>query len=96
MTWANRSGASRLRRAAAVVVVCAPVAAAAGGGLLGIDSPSHGDATGIFNRHNQLVLQDASALFVVASALWEAATRASAARHGRQPIRSFWASPPAA
>ena len=60
----------RLARGARCLGV--PAVAAAGGGPLGIDHPvDRGDDTGIFSRRNQFALQDATALFVVAAALWE-------------------------
>ncbi|MEO7057464.1 MAG: phosphatase PAP2 family protein [Caldimonas sp.] len=66
----------RARRAIAhaVVVVTALWAAApaqAGGGPVGIDHRVNYDDSGIWKRRNQLVLQDATALVVVAGALWE-------------------------
>ena len=46
--------------------------AQAAGGLLGLDHRlGSDDASGIWNRRNQIVLQDATALLVVAGALWE-------------------------
>ena len=50
------------------VSVSAPVLA---GGPLGIDHRLNIDDSGIWKRRNQLVLQDATALVVVAGALWE-------------------------
>lgn len=80
MTTGNGHGLSWLRHAAAILTIGAPLAAAAGGGPLGIDHPvDRGDDTGIFKRRNQIVLQDAAALIVVAGALWEG----SDTRYGR-------------
>ena len=45
--------------------------AVAGGGPLGIDSEVGGNATGIWNRRNQVLLQDLAPLVVVGAALWE-------------------------
>jgi len=45
--------------------------AAAGGGPLGIDSTVGGNASGIFSRSNQILLQDLTPLVVVGGALWE-------------------------
>lgn len=45
--------------------------AVAGGGPLGIDSTIGGNATGIFARKNQVLLQDLTPLVVLGSALWE-------------------------
>jgi undecaprenyl-diphosphatase len=44
--------------------------ACAGGGPIGIDSTVGGDATGIFRRSNQVLLQDLTPLVVLGSALW--------------------------
>jgi hypothetical protein len=72
MTTGTGIGLSRLRHAAALFLIGVPLAAAAGGGPLGIDHPvDRGDDTGIFKRRNQVVLQDAAALIVLAGALWE-------------------------
>jgi len=43
----------------------------AGGGPLGIDHTVGGDATGIWNRRNQILLQDVTPIVVIAGALWE-------------------------
>jgi membrane-associated phospholipid phosphatase len=43
----------------------------AGGGPFGIDHTVGGDATGIWNRRNQILLQDVAPLVVIAGALWE-------------------------
>jgi membrane-associated phospholipid phosphatase len=56
---------------AASVLVCATAGAWAGGGPLGIDSEVSGNATGIWKRGNQRVLEDAAVLGVLAGALWE-------------------------
>lgn len=45
--------------------------AAAGGGLLGIDHRLAYDDSGIWRRSNQIFVQDATALVVIAGALWE-------------------------
>ena len=45
--------------------------ALAGGGPLGIDSIVGGNATGIWSRKNQILLQDVTPLLVLGSALWE-------------------------
>jgi hypothetical protein len=47
------------------------LSALAGGGPLGIDSVVGGAATGIWNRRNQMLLQDATPLLVLGTALWE-------------------------
>ena len=53
-----------------LVAASAPNAIAAGGPL-GIDHRVAYDDSGIWSRRNQLILQDATALVVVAGALWE-------------------------
>lgn len=55
---------------AGVIATVAPPAWA-GGGPFGIDHRLNEDNSGIWKRRNQLVLQDATALVVVAGALWE-------------------------
>ena len=55
--------------AAAQLLAAGP--AHAGGGPFGIDHRINVDDSGIWKRRNQLVLQDATALIVVAGALWE-------------------------
>jgi undecaprenyl-diphosphatase len=43
----------------------------AGGGVLGLDSPVSGNATGIWSRGNQKMVEDLSVAGVLAGALWE-------------------------
>ncbi len=67
---------TRIKRAAAragiVAVICfAMTSAVAGGGPLGIDSEVGGNATGIWSRKNQVLLQDLTPLIVLGGALWE-------------------------
>ena len=54
--------------AAAQLLAAAPAVA---GGPFGIDHRINYDDSGIWKRRNQLLLQDATALVVVAGALWE-------------------------
>jgi membrane-associated phospholipid phosphatase len=49
----------------------APAAAFAGGGPFGIDSEVGGNATGVFSRKNQILLQDLAPLLVLGGAFWE-------------------------
>lgn len=68
----RRAGAlSVLPTLAASVLALAAASAGAAGGPLGIDQRIDGGANGIWNRHNQLFLQDAAWLVVVGGALWE-------------------------
>jgi undecaprenyl-diphosphatase len=60
-----------LSATAAALLAFGPGSAHAGGGPLGIDHPVGGDASGIWARRNQLVLQDVAPLVVLAGALWE-------------------------
>ena len=53
------------------LVGVSPGSANAAGGLFGIDHRLAYDDSGIWKRRNQLLLQDAAALVVVAGALWE-------------------------
>jgi undecaprenyl-diphosphatase len=55
---------------AAALGACVP-AARAGDGPFGIDHRIAYDDSGIWKRRNQILLQDATALVVVAGALWE-------------------------
>lgn len=57
--------------AAGVVIAAAASMAHAAGGPLGVDHRLQYDDSGIWKRRNQVVLQDATALIVVAGALWE-------------------------
>lgn len=57
--------------AVASVLACAAAAAWAGGGPLGIDSEVSSNATGIWKRGNQRLVEDAAVLGVLAGALWE-------------------------
>lgn len=54
-----------------VVFGFSTASAAAAGGPLGIDSVVGGGATGIWNRKNQILLQDVAPLIVLSTALWE-------------------------
>jgi PAP2 superfamily len=53
------------------LAVLAPLAAYADGGPFGIDHRINADNSGIWKRRNQQVIEGASALVVVAGALWE-------------------------
>lgn len=53
------------------LAAAAPVAANAAGGPFGIDHRVNYDDSGIWNRRNQLLVQDTAALIIVAGALWE-------------------------
>jgi membrane-associated phospholipid phosphatase len=64
----NRSCAHRALFGLALTVT--PLAASAGG-FLGIDTRVGGQATGIWSRTNQQILQDVTPLVVVGLALWE-------------------------
>lgn len=55
----------------AVVVTASVGTARAAGGGLGIDHRLQYDNSGIWQRRNQLLIQDASGLFVLGGALWE-------------------------
>lgn len=60
------------RLPAAALLLALPLAAWAGGGPLGIDNAvDAGDATGVFARRNQQLLQFGAPLVVVGMALWE-------------------------
>ncbi len=76
----NAAGGKAMKRrvrwlgcGAAVVAaqLLAVATAQAGGGPFGIDHRINYDNSGIWKRRNQIVLQDATALVVVAGALWE-------------------------
>ena len=54
-----------------VLIAASALNAIAAGGPLGIDHRVAYDDSGIWSRRNQLILQDATALVVVAGALWE-------------------------
>ncbi len=73
MTSRHRRLAPLARRLGALAVAAlAATGAHAGGGPFGIDhAVDAGDARGLWRRSNQLFLQDAAALVVVGSALWE-------------------------
>jgi membrane-associated phospholipid phosphatase len=58
------------RCGAALSLAWIACSASGAGGPLGIDSTVGGDATGIFRRNNQLLLQDLTPLVVLGSALW--------------------------
>ena len=69
MRIGNKTTAAR-----ALLVVAATMAATSAGaasGPFGIDHTVNFDDSGIWKRRNQIVLQDATALIVVAGALWE-------------------------
>ena len=66
----RRRGAG-LRIVAATLALAAFGTAHAGGGFLGIDHRLNYDNSGIWQRRNQLVLQDVAPLVVLAGALWE-------------------------
>ncbi len=72
-TATRRHGARGLGFAIAVATaqLFAAAPATAGGGPFGIDHRINFDDSGIWKRRNQLILQDATALVVVAGALWE-------------------------
>jgi undecaprenyl-diphosphatase len=62
---------SRLRMILTGALGFAIASAYAGGGPFGIDHTVGGDATGIWSRRNQILLQDVTPLVVIAGALWE-------------------------
>ena len=59
------------RTAIGLVAASSCLCAWAGGGPFGIDHRVNEDNSGIWKRRNQVVLQDATALVVIAGALWE-------------------------
>ena len=62
----------RRRAAIAALLLTLPFCSWGGGGPLGIDNAvDAGDATGVFSRRNQQILQFGAPLVVVGSALWE-------------------------
>lgn len=69
--FAHRMRTSLRSCAAAAVLGASMAQALAGGGPLGIDTVVGGDATGIWKRKNQVLLQDLTPLVVLGSALWE-------------------------
>ena len=60
-----------LRSATAAALLALGLGSAHAGGPFGIDHPVSGDATGVWARRNQLILQDLTPLVVLAGALWE-------------------------
>ena len=54
-----------------LTIIASAPSAFAGGGPFGIDRRVNYDDSGIWNRRNQLLLQDATALIVIGGALWE-------------------------
>jgi len=77
METMNRASLRRVARscratAMSLALALGAASAQAGGGPFGIDHRvGDGEAAGIWNRRNQIVLQDATALIVVAGALWQ-------------------------
>ena len=69
-SWA-RSHCGWLRTLAAALGAGYMVLAQAGGGLLGIDHRLNLDQSGIWARHDQLLLEDLTLVTVVGGALWE-------------------------
>jgi len=70
----NEEGRGARRLGCAIALAAAQLVAAApaiAGGPFGIDHRLNYDDSGIWKRRNQLLLQDATALVVVAGALWE-------------------------
>lgn len=55
----------------AAILSSVSFSAVAGGGPIGIDSEVGGNATGIWSRKNQVLLQDLTPLVVLGAALWE-------------------------
>ena len=60
-----------LTSAIVAVLLTLATASAWAGGPFGIDHPVGGDASGIWVRRNQLILQDLTPLVVLTGALWE-------------------------